>query len=161
MKQDERLRGLIYYGLSPFFKMAVKIARRIHIFDFRLEVVEHYDQAVRLAQKILPGLTGHPDPVNSWEASKTMAGDPLKETSRPTVTHDHWQFQREDYSVRYEVINGNIIHVITTGTLNEREIIESYKNQGTGNPGHETEGRFLLLFGGRFQPIAESFRKSA
>ena len=127
MKQDERLRGLIYYGLSSFFKMAVKIARRIHIFSFQLEVVEHYDQAVRLAQKILPGLTAYPDPVNTRKASPAGAGAPLKTSSRPTVSPDRWQVRTESYSIRYEVINGNIIHGKTTGSLNEIEILEHTK----------------------------------
>ena len=127
MRQDERLRGSIYYGLSSFFKIAVKIARRIHSFNFQLEVVEGHDQAVRLAQEILPGLTVVSDPLNSRKAVDAVAEDPLKTYFRHTVSHDHWQVQTEGYSIRYEVINGNIIHGLTTGSLSETEILDHIK----------------------------------
>ena len=161
MQQDDRLRGLIYYGLSSFFKMAVKIARRIHIFDFRLEVVEHYEQAVRLAQKILPGLTEAPDPVNSREPADTAAGDPLKGISRPTVAHDHWQFKTEGCSFQYEIINENILHGITSGSLREKEIIKSSEiKEQVVQAMNTTDGSYYYLVGlSRSQGISPKARK--
>ena len=161
IRKDERLLGLIFCGLPTFLKMAVKIAGRVNILNFKLEVVEGYEQAVRLAQKILPGLTEGPDPVNSREPAEPATGDPLKESSRPTVAQDHWQFQTEGCSFRYEIINGNVLHGITNGFVREKEIFKSFEiKEQVVQAMNTTDGSYYYLVGlSRSQGISPKVRK--
>jgi len=52
-KREHRLLGSIYYGASPMFKMSIKLAKRLNIVKFKVEIVNDYSEAVELAQKML------------------------------------------------------------------------------------------------------------
>ena len=90
MKQDDRLRGLIYYGLSSFFKMAVKIAGRTNIFKFKLAVVDKYDQAVTLAENVLSGVGAVSEPDVPKGPAALMVGEHREESSSQVVAREEW-----------------------------------------------------------------------
>jgi signal transduction histidine kinase len=117
MKNDRRLLGVIFYGLPTLFKFAVKIGRRTNIFQFKMEVVDRYEQAVTLAGDWLSGSGTVSEPA------APAAGDPRQEPSHRIVTREEWQYQAEGCSIRYELIDGNILHGISRGKFKEQEIL--------------------------------------
>jgi len=127
IRNDQRLLGLIFYGLPTIFKMAVKIAGRTNIFQFKMAVVDGYDQAVILAENLLSGVGAVSEPDVLRGPAALMVGEPREEASCRVVAREEWSLQTEDCSIRFEVINGNILHGITSGSLRDREIVESFK----------------------------------
>jgi signal transduction histidine kinase len=100
IKNDERLRGLIFYGLPTFFRLAVKAAGRANLFHFVLKVVDGYAPAVHLAQKILfdkeglsqagvrPGNFPLLEPTNATEATDAGRVSTGGEGPQPTGQDD-------------------------------------------------------------------------
>ncbi len=161
MKQDERLQGLIYYGLSSFFKLAVKIAGRTNIFKFKLAVVDKYDQAVTLAGNLLSGVGAASEPDVPRGPAALMVGEHREQASSRVVAREEWSLQTEDCSIRFEVINGNILHGITSGSLRDKEISESFKiKEQVVQTMEPTDGSYYYLAGlSRSQGVSTKARK--
>jgi signal transduction histidine kinase len=127
IKTDQRLLGLIFFGLPTIFKMAIKIAGRTNILKFKLAVVDGYDHAVTLAQKLLGGAGDAFVPVNTRESDDPETGETRKEDFSQVVARKEWRFQGEECSVHFEVIGGKILHGIAQGIFLEKEIVEIFK----------------------------------
>jgi hypothetical protein len=66
---------------------------------------------------MLAGSTEVPSPANSKKQADGETGHPVREPARQSVTQDHGKYQIEGCSIRYKLINGNILRVITNGIL--------------------------------------------
>ena len=53
VKLNERILGLIFYGISPDFRISIKLARRLQITNFKVHIVDGYPEAVRTALGLL------------------------------------------------------------------------------------------------------------
>ncbi|GAF83969.1 unnamed protein product, partial [marine sediment metagenome] len=114
-KKRDRLLGLIFYGVSPLFKMSIKLGKRLNILKFDVKIVKDYSEAIKLALKML-------------SAGKTQVDDSLVNlTSQPSVVfaeegpsheivaNDDWYLQLDGFSARFEIIDGHIFHADTRG----------------------------------------------
>jgi hypothetical protein len=81
MKSRRRTRCLIFCGVSPFFRIAVQLGKRLHDFSYDLRIAPDYREAVRLA-KILVSVTAEPRPEIPAPATGTLTGE---ETQHPLV----------------------------------------------------------------------------
>jgi len=105
MKRRERLLGLIFCGISPMFKMSIKLAKRLNILKFDVHIVKDYSEAVELALKML-------------SADKTQVDDSLPTVTQPDavsdkeglspeiITYPEWDLQLDGFSARFEIIDG-------------------------------------------------------
>jgi hypothetical protein len=52
--QEERLLGLIFFGVSPFFKISIKLGQRLSsIAKFKVKISRDYTEAINLALSML------------------------------------------------------------------------------------------------------------
>ena len=130
IKNQKRLLGLIFCGLSPMLKTGVKLGKRFNILKFNVHIVDDYSDAVRLAKKILAynqsmeEESSYPETVFE-PSTASHEGRPHRES----VTNPEWNLQYENFSLRFEVIGGNVLHGITTGRLEAEHIAPSFKLQ--------------------------------
>jgi hypothetical protein len=115
--------------LSTFFKTAVKLGKRFNILKFKAEIVNNYTDAVQLAQKMLS--SGQSELGDSPANAASPPSDPsLREgSSKKMIANPLWHIQEQNYSLRFEVINDNVLHGITTGRLEKEHIDPSMRMQ--------------------------------
>jgi signal transduction histidine kinase len=128
IKNQERLLDLIFCGLSPMLNIAVRLGKRFNIIKFNVHVVKDYSNALRISkiklfkhQKRFKG--PYPETVSHMPVSHEGG------SHRETVTDPDWSLQYENYSLRFEVLWGNILHGITTGRLDAEHIAPSLEIQ--------------------------------
>ncbi|MCP4576948.1 MAG: hypothetical protein GY846_11765 [Deltaproteobacteria bacterium] len=128
IKNQERLLDLIFCGLSPMLKIAVRIGKRFNIIKFNVHVVKDYSNALRLSKitffKHQERFHG-PHPETAVHIPFSHEGG----SHRESVTDPDWYLRYENYSLRFEVLGGNILHGITTGRLGAEHIAPSLELQ--------------------------------
>jgi signal transduction histidine kinase len=141
MKKRKDILGLIFCGASPMFKMSIKLAKRFNLVKYQVEIVRDYSEAVGLAVKILS--TTQKSPADSasnftpqpYIASRDVGHDfdmrryDHKDPSSGLIVNPDWFFQSDDFSLKFEVIEEDILHGITTGFLKEEHIAPSLSMQ--------------------------------
>jgi len=127
MKKNERLLGLIFYGTSSLFKLSIKLARRLNIVKFDVQITNDYSEAVKLALKMLsadktqvddslPTVTSQPSPISREER-----------LSPEIITNPDWHLQLDGFSARSEIIDGHIFHADTSGFLEEDHVAPIFR----------------------------------
>jgi len=121
VKNNQRLAGLIFYGVSPLLRMSVKLGKRFNIANFDIKIAENYFEALNLALKIL---THHNiDPGATFANLKTQTLPLTKEPEKLSIlTCPDWELELDGYALRFEVIDGTILHSISKGFLKETHI---------------------------------------
>ena len=122
MERREHLLGLIYFGVSPLFRVMIKLAKRLSLVKFNVQIVKDYRAAMVAALQ----LTGV-DPVGtSPDESVHRFGDyeisQHYENGRHILRCDRWRLSVEDYSLTVEVIDRCIYHAISSGNFSERHV---------------------------------------
>lgn len=128
IKNQERLLDLIFCGLSTKLKIAVKLGKRFNIAKFNVHVVNGYLDGLKIAKITLFNHQSrfkgpHPETVSHIPVSHEGGSQP------ESVTNPDWYLQYEHFSLRFEVIGGNILHGITTGRLDAEHIAPSLELQ--------------------------------
>ncbi len=113
MQNRKNLLALIFCNTSAFLRFSVNLGKRIYAFKFDIHLTKDLAEAVFLAEKIL---------------SKTDLDWKGPIQARPPdiypviLRKDEWSYQGGDFNQRYELIDGDIIHVIASGRLKEEDI---------------------------------------
>lgn len=102
-----RLRGLILFGLSPFYSAAVRLAIWLKLVPFPVHIVGSYQDAIKVAVSILESLPSGERPV------------PIPPV---ILTDDRWKLELDGYSIRFEVIDGSILHSLQQGRVREEHL---------------------------------------
>ncbi len=102
-----RLRGLILFGLSPFYSAAVQLAIRLKLVPFPIHAVGSYQEAIEVAISILETLP---------------SGERPAPTPPVILTDERWKLELDGYSIRFEVINGSILHSLQQGRVREEHL---------------------------------------
>ena len=122
MKDNEKPLALILYGLSPMFRIAARLGKRIYKLNYDVRIASDYSDAVKLAQKVLS------------DSQKKLGDDPAKVESRPLeISHGNrsahkivfqpdWCYQSDNFSVHCEIIYEKVIHIISSGKFKEEDI---------------------------------------
>ena len=75
MKNRTRVLGLIFYGASSMFKLSIKLARRLNIIKFNVQITHDYPEAVKLALEMLsPGKINNETPRMDCHSRLWLAG---------------------------------------------------------------------------------------
>ena len=120
MERRERLSGMIFYGTSLLLKVSIKLAKKLHVASFDVEIVKDYPDAIRLAQKLLGGgrAVSHPADVFNGDGPHHEA-----------IANSEWCVQDRNFSLKFEILRGNVLHGVTTGRLESEHIAPSLKLQ--------------------------------
>lgn len=125
----KNLSSLIFYGVSPLIKFSINLRKQIVIPKYDVEIVDNYTDAIRYTQKVL--LEKSVDSNNAISDTLSFSSGNyhnIKDSSK-IITDSEWQFQNGNFSLRFEVINGDILHGISAGRLEEKYIIPSLEIQ--------------------------------
>ncbi len=111
IKGRDGLAALIVHNAPPLFKLSIKLGKRFFGLRIPIEITANYFSAIHLALDILreAGVEGIP------RASKTVltAMGPQAESGA---------YELDSLGLKYEVIDGHIIHANPTGYLGLREM---------------------------------------
>jgi PAS domain S-box-containing protein len=129
LKKCKRLKALIICGASSILQLAIRLEQRFKIIKFPVGTVDDYSRAVRLAQQIL-----------ATEQTVTEKSVYLDTFSPPysfnqddhfnrLITKQDWEYRENNFSLRFEIINGHILHGISAGRLLEAHIEPSLQLQ--------------------------------
>jgi signal transduction histidine kinase/ActR/RegA family two-component response regulator len=116
MQKREQLKSLIFCGATPILKMGIKLGQRFSKVMTKVELVDEYAEAVKLAHEVLS--ENKASAVNFTEQIPTQ----LPVRSQKLITRDDWLVQLDGYTARYELIDDNIAHIISVGSLEEKHV---------------------------------------
>ncbi|MCD4717589.1 MAG: hypothetical protein K8R45_12735, partial [Desulfobacterales bacterium] len=123
LKKQDGILDLIFLGAMPIVNMSIKLVKRISRVKYGIHVVDDYSKAVSLA-------------LDKLKDFKVRSGDPYicdtdgmtvfqkkDEYGHAAVINPIWNLQTEDFSVQFEIIEGNIIHTTAKGFLREKDVV--------------------------------------
>jgi signal transduction histidine kinase len=123
---NPRIHTLIFYGLSTPLKVAVKIALKFKHIPFNVEIAEDYAGAINKAGEIWDGQGPVKNGLKQESGLTAPAGKGPMEAER--VDFDPaWEIRKEDYSLRYQFFDVNILHGLPSGKLREEYIEPSFR----------------------------------
>ncbi|MBC8392713.1 MAG: response regulator [Deltaproteobacteria bacterium] len=159
MKKKDRLLGIIFFGTSPMFKLSIKLAKRLNIVKFNVEIVNDYSEAVELALKMLPaGKTqiGEALVHDIPQPSVVLPGEELPHKIR--TSHER-SLKSDGFSAQFEIIDGYIFHWVSTGFFEEEHIVPIFEiNDEAFTSMDRPEGPFYFILG--VAEISGSTRKA-
>ena len=128
----DRIIGFIGYNASMPVKFAINVGKRLHKSPFPMSVAKDYETAVKTAVEILESC-GYGNEAPSH---------------KKVVTHDDWHFQSDEFSARFEVIDGNILHADMSGFAEEEHIAALFNMHEMVIKAMDTpEGSFYFISG--------------
>lgn len=108
-----KLRGIVFYGLSPMLQLSTKLGRRLHLIRFDVEIADDYTQAVQKALTMLPPETA------PGQEDRAPHG---RGVQRQIVSRPEWSFNRGGLEVKYEIIDSCILHSVSRGYLKDAHL---------------------------------------
>jgi len=131
LKDQDRIIGFIGYRAPLSVKLALNVGKKLYRSPFPMFIVKSYETAVKGALKSL----------KRREYSEEIL--PYK-----TITRDDWFFQMDDFSARFEIIDGYIFHADTSGRLEEDHLAPLFKfHQKIFNAQPLPEGSYFFIGG--------------
>ncbi len=130
VKDNEQLIGLVLYGVSASLKIGVKMVKRLDFLKIKVKVANDYAEAVKAALELLTG-AGYPVGEKLITASSevfpitSQAGN----TQYKRLTRPDWVLQTDNFSLRFEIINGYVLHGISIGRLEPEHIAPAMELQ--------------------------------
>lgn len=121
MKTNPLLLGLIFCGTSPMFNVSIKLAKKLNLVWYNVHIVRNHFEAIRLAIHLLEF---HSDTETPQEFKKDLASP--RGLSEGLACHilerEDWRIQLNGFSTRLEIIDGDILHSVAEGRLEEDHI---------------------------------------
>ncbi len=115
--KDQPVDALILFGASPFFKMSFKLGKRLYAPRKNLLLANSYSEAVRRARQQLQR-----DKIQSVELSSAQPVAPEQLSKHFITSHPDWRLDLEGYTAKFEVIDRNILHSVSSGYLQVEHI---------------------------------------
>ncbi len=113
LKRRKNLLALIFCNTSPLFNLSINLGKRIHAFGFDIHLSKGLHEAVRLAENILS------EKGVDWKSPIEIQPP----GHLPAIVHkNEWSYQGQRFQIRFETIDGNIIHTVSSGTFKKDDI---------------------------------------
>ncbi len=113
LKKRKHLFAVIFCNTSALFKLSIKLGKHIYSFKFDIHIENNLAGAIQLAQKILSNKNLLPE----------NDAPPLQETKSPDIVNKkEWSINLGEYKMRFERMNGNILHAVPSGYLKAKHI---------------------------------------
>jgi signal transduction histidine kinase len=117
LKQQKSLLGLFFCNISTFSKISFKLAKRLNVAPFQVEMVDTYADAVTLALGTL-----EKELIRTSEMREADPPGPNPVSAVKITAGKGCGFQENGYALDLEIIHGNILHSINSGFLKEMHI---------------------------------------
>jgi PAS domain S-box-containing protein len=105
--------AMIFCNTSALFNISIKLAKKIYKLKTDLYIAKDMSEAVNLAKNILS--------KNNPTLLQHVASDELK-VCQEIVCKEDWSLTFDGYSMRFELINGNIFHAVPSGYLRDEHV---------------------------------------
>jgi len=102
-----RVCGMVLFGMSPFFSATVRLAIRLNLVPFPVHTAASFQEAIEVATSILRSLPSSERPVPIPPA---------------ILTDERWKLELHGYSIRFEVIDGSVLHSVQKGSIREEHL---------------------------------------
>lgn len=89
LRSQKDLLGLIFFGISPAFNLSIKLARKINLVPFQVQIVADYSEAIQLAIQILSRVTKNKEPIEDHGDQPCPAVSSSGQPSSGLDTHFH------------------------------------------------------------------------
>ncbi len=111
LKQRPDIAGFIFCNASALLRLSIKLGMRINPPPFPVAMAENLKDALPLARQML---------ADVHTGAKPISPPPI-----PSVTtRDHWSLAMDGFDLRLEVIDGDILHVLASGSM-KAEYVEA------------------------------------
>jgi PAS domain S-box-containing protein len=128
LKNNDRVRGVIFCHPSFMFKMSIKLGKRLNMVPFPVYIADDYAGAIKTAQKLMEKMKGDPsehlekiDFPLQWVSYEPDLEPPVQRISKAA-----WNLRRDGYSVSFETIGDDIIYNAPKGVLKTDYIDEIF-----------------------------------
>ena len=130
MEKNNQILAMIFYGISPLFKVSIKLAIRLSAAEFHVKIVNDYSEAVKLALELLSTeKSAEPDDPSEIVTPELFVASEEEEdvcpfTGLPITTKPEWTDidLGEGYSVTFKFIGDRILFSIPKGKSGEHEM---------------------------------------
>ena len=125
MKDLINLKAIVFHSINPLIKLSLKLAEKLNFFKFDIYVSNNYYEAVNLALK-----------------NSDFKYNEIQLKKEPV-----WDLKFSDYAVRYEIIDNNIIHVVSEGLFGAEHIdtVIKYQNNFIKKNFHNKIGEYYYV----------------
>lgn len=114
ISKQECLRALIFCNVSPIMRLSIGLGKRIYPLPFDVFISDTLSDAADLAFQILKQKG-----IIKDATARTFA-EPI---DRPEIaTQDDWMLQTENFSLRFEIIDGDIFHPVPSGCPHKEDV---------------------------------------
>jgi len=128
---QDRILEYIGYNAPVSVKLAINVERKLFKAPFPMLVVNDYETAIKEAIRALK---------NRGYGEEAL--------SAKVITSAEWSLELDGSSVRFEIIDGDILHVASTGFFKEEYIDPAFKLQEKViNSMDQSEGSYFFLNG--------------
>jgi hypothetical protein len=119
LEESKELIGLVLVRLPIFLQIPVRVARRIHVFRFPIAIVSDYETAVKesISLHARQNASQAPRPGEGGSLGSRFVADP------------RWRLQADGFTLMFEVIDGWILHGVSTGKLHGELVEPSFHLQ--------------------------------
>jgi signal transduction histidine kinase/FixJ family two-component response regulator len=129
LKTRVGMQGIVFFGASPMFRMSLGLAKRLSFFKFNMQIVDDYPAAVKLSLEILSASPQKLDESSAPVVAALQKQENVCPVADDKENHFHkiindpdWAAQINGYAVRYEIIDGDILHSVATGIFSEKSL---------------------------------------
>ncbi|MCP4694940.1 MAG: response regulator [Desulfobacterales bacterium] len=122
IKDNKRLLALIYIGVSPLLKISINIIKRFKILGVKVTMVNSYTEAMTLAREILAHGPRPEEKTPSPPPSPPREAFHGESAPHRAVSSPDWFFSDANFSLRFEIIDGRVLHGVSTGRLDKKHV---------------------------------------
>ncbi len=114
LMHNKRLAGIIFFNVSPFYRLSIKLGSRLRIYPFKIHIAASYEAAVGLARRLL-ATTPIVDEAIPLEIAPADTG--------PQKSSKHWEFVFDDHlTIRFENPAKGLLVTTSIGALEDYHV---------------------------------------
>ena len=118
IETNPNILGVIYFGVSPLFRVMIKLASRLSRVKPNVRIVHDYREALTAAMALLDG-GAETCPAGTRRSVRITEHH---ENGRQILRCDRWRLALDDYRLAVEVVDGRIYHATSMGVMRERHV---------------------------------------
>ncbi len=104
-KESDKCLGFIAFNLPWKLRAIARIVLRLHKSDFRFEIHDNYDSAVKRAQQL----------IQEFDSFSSL--DP-----RFFISRDEWKYQGDSFCMEYKVLKNKLLYAVPQGYLQTYDV---------------------------------------
>jgi PAS domain S-box-containing protein len=105
--------AMIFCNTSALFNISIKLAKKIYKLKTEIFIAKDLSEALKLAENIVS--------KENPALLHRVTSDKIK-LRRDITSEENWAISLEGYSMRFERINGNILHAVSSGYLRDGHV---------------------------------------